>query len=471
MADSMDEALAAGNTTGTLFCIPLMLKDNYDTSNMITTGGNLALAGSQPSLDAPVVTALTRAGAIVLGKVNMHELALEGLSVSSLGGQTLNPYDFSRTPGGSSGGSGAAVSASFSVFGTGTDTVNSLRSPASANSLCSVRPTRGLIARTGIIPISYTQDAVGPIVRTIKDAAIVLTVMASTGCDTADNTTALIPASIRNKDYAISLSTGNLRGLRLGILNGLFNRTTSEETTPVNTNMDFIIARLQSVGVIVIPIDDIIYNTTAMLMSLDVQRFEYREGMDTYLSRPSLRGKHPTTLKDLYATSDFLVIPSQYEFTTAALVSSTANVTYETVQKDIHKLTLTLQKTFSSHNLDAVIYPEQQNLVVKVGSPSQSGRNGILGALTGSPVITLPVGFSPRTDQAPVGVPIGMEILGAPWSEQKLLQIAYQIEMLTKVRRMPLMADEVIEAKCYIEVPMIIPNQSNIPKEYPIGVI
>lgn len=152
-ASQLDQQLLSGNASRSLFCIPILLKDNYDTHDMPTTGGNLALAKSQPSIDAPSVTALRNAGAIILGKANLHELALEGISVSSVGGQTINAYDDTRTPGGSSGGSAAAVAGSFAVFATGTDTVNSLRSPASANSLFSIRPTRGLITRAGVIPI------------------------------------------------------------------------------------------------------------------------------------------------------------------------------------------------------------------------------------------------------------------------------------------------------------------------------
>ena len=470
-ADSLDIALAAGNATGSLFCIPVLFKDNYDTSNMNTTGGNLDLAGSRPTVDAPAVAALRRAGAVILGKTNLHELALEGLSVSLLGGQTINPYDASRTPGGSSGGSGAAVAASFSVIATGTDTVNSLRSPASANSLFSVRPTRGLVTRNGIIPISYTQDAIGPIARTVKDAAIALTVMASTGYDPADNVTALVPASSRAIDYAASVTTGTLSGVRLGVLNGLFNRTASNETTPVNMVMDAMTAKLQSAGAIIIPIDETVYNATAIGNALDVQRFEYREAMDAYLSMPSLGGTHPTTLAQLYNSSNFLVIPSQYSYVTTALISSSSNATYNTVKQGIQNLTLTLQKTFSANNLDAIIYPEQKNLVVKIGAQSQSGRNGILGALTGSPVVTVPAGFSAKTAQAPVGVPIGMEILGRPYTEEKLLQIAYQVEMLAKVRRMPQFAEAVVEAKLYTQVPVITPNRANIPAAYPIGVL
>ncbi|MCJ1371923.1 hypothetical protein MMC20_003143 [Loxospora ochrophaea] len=472
IADSRDDALAAGNATGPLFCVPILLKDNWDTIDMKTTAGNLDLASSQPIEDAPATAALKRAGAIVLGKTNLHELALEGISVSSLGGQTINPYDSTRTPGGSSGGTGAAVASSFSVFGTGTDTVNSLRSPASANSLYSVRPTRGLITRAGIVPISYTQDAIGPIGRTISDLAVALTVLAGIGFDPNDNTTALVPASSRGLDYSASLTSSSLKGIRLGILSGFFNRTASNETIPVNVALDSIIAKLQSAGAVIISVNESIYNATAISDLYDVQRFEYRQEMDAYLQqKSSLGGSDPETLNELYSSGKFLVIPSQYEYVTTSLASSTSNITYNATKSGILNLTLALHETFAKGDLDAVIYPEQKNLVVPIGASSQSGRNGILAALAGFPVTTVPAGFSPMTATAPVGIPIGMEILGRPWTEETLLQIAYQIELLTKTRRMPSFAEQIVESKNYTAVPSVVPNRSNVPKAYPIGVL
>jgi Asp-tRNA(Asn)/Glu-tRNA(Gln) amidotransferase A subunit family amidase len=478
IADSLDEHLVAGNTTGPLFCVPILLKDNYDTADMPTTGGSLALANSQPTVDAPSVTAFKNAGAIILGKANLHELALEGISVSSLGGQTINPYDSTRTAGGSSGGTGAAVASSFCVFGTGTDTVNSLRSPASANSLCSIRPTKGLITRTGILPISTTHDVIGPIAKTIKDVAVALTVMATTGFDAADNETALVPSANRNIDYAASLSGASLKGLRIGVLNGFFNRTNSSEVTPVNDAMDATLARLGAEGVTLVPINETLYNATSIQAAYDVQRYEYRQLMDAYLQHSSLAGDHPKTLSELYSRKavsgsggDFLVLPSQYEYVNTALVSSTSNATYGERQYGIRNLTLALLNTFTSNNLDAIIYPEQKNLVVKIGSASQSGRNGILAALTGTPVVTIPVGFSDPSQDAPIGVPIGMEILGRPFEDQKILGIGYAIEHLLKVRRAPVWAREVLEAKEYDEVPVVTPNTGNIPKAYPLGTL
>ncbi|KAH9826020.1 Amidase [Teratosphaeria destructans] len=478
-ADAADALLAAnnGSAIGRLFCVPTVLKDNYDASFTPTTAGCLALANSTtPNYNAPVVDALKKAGAIILAKVNLHELALEGLSVSSVGGQTINPYDYTRTPGGSSGGTGAAVAASFAVWGTGTDTVNSLRSPASANSLFSVRPTRGLISRAGVIPISYTQDAVGPIGRCVEDVATALTVMASVGYDEQDNATALVPAGVRGTDYTAHLYAGSLQGLRLGLVEGFFNRTPSPENDPVNEAMANVTSKLANTGATIVPITDPYYNATA-IADLDTQRYEYRESMDSYLNRSAMSSTNnasvPKSLQDIYAIppGDFLVIPSQHEYVRTALVSSTSNATYNAIQAGIRNLTLYLQQTFTSNALDAIIYPEQKNLVVPIGSPSQSGRNGILAALTGSPVVTVPVGFSNSTATAPEGVPIGMEILGRSWTEEKLLRIALQIQEIHRVRRTPGWAKEDVELVAHGSVPVVEPERRNIPPAYPVGTL
>ncbi|CAK4032447.1 hypothetical protein D0865_09884 [Lecanosticta acicola] len=478
MADDYDTKLRGNDSShGPLFCVPTLLKDNYDTADMPTTGSNLGLANSRPATDAPAVKVLKDAGAVILGKTNLHELALEGLTVSSLGGQTLNPYDKTRAPGGSSGGTGAAVAASFAVFGTGSDTVNSLRSPASANSLYSVRPTRGLISRDGIMPVSYTQDAVGPITRCVGDLAVALTVMSSIGYDEKDNTTALVPAGIRGTDYTSSLSAYPLTGMRFGLVEGFLNRTPSTENDPVNEVMQHMVSHVRAAGAKVVSITDNMYNSDAIIQKLDTQRFEYRESMDAYLQRKDLGGEHPTTLNELYGSGMFLVIPAQHEYVSTALVSSTSNSTgrqgsYQDVRQGIQNLTHALHETFKKHDLDALIYPEQRNLVVPVGSPSQRGRNGILAALTGSPVVTVPAGYSNPTKEATEGVPIGMEMLGLPWTEGKLLGIAWQMErMLWVERRMPHWAKEKVEVKTYETVPNVRPNTDSIPREYPLGVL
>ena len=171
-AAALDEHFRrTGKFVGPLHGIPVLLKDNVNTKDMPTTGGSLSLAGYTPATDAAITQKLRNAGAIILAKVNLHEFAMWGETISSIQGQTLNPHDLTRTPGGSSGGTGAGVAANFAIAGIGTDTVNSIRSPASANSIVGIRPTLGLVSRAGIIPYSFTQDAAGPLARTVTDAA------------------------------------------------------------------------------------------------------------------------------------------------------------------------------------------------------------------------------------------------------------------------------------------------------------
>src|SRR5262245_40161588 len=230
-----------------LHCIPVILKDNYDTADMPTTGGSVTLAKLVPASDGFVVKRLREAGALILAKANLMELAWSGTSVSSLGGQTRNPYDLTRTPGGSSGGTGAAIAASFGVLGTGSDTGQSIRSPSSANSLVGVRPTRGLVSRAGMIPLSTTQDAAGPITRTVEDAARMLDVMA--GYDPADPPTAFsvghTPAS-----YTSSLTQDALKGARIGLLTDFLGRDPIHE--PVNMVVEAAVAKMSALGATIV---------------------------------------------------------------------------------------------------------------------------------------------------------------------------------------------------------------------------
>src|SRR4030088_1345027 len=238
-ADAVDQDFQRTRKLKPLGCIPIVLKDNFDTADMPTTAGALTLKGARPETDAFAVKRLREAGALILGKANLQEFASGGISVSSLGGQTKNPYDLTRTPGGSSGGTGAALAANFATVGTGSDTVNSLRSPASANSIVSVRPTAGLISRDGVVPVSFTQDAVGPMARTVADAATMLDVM--TGYDPNDPTTAF-GVGHNPTSYTAFLDHQGLRGARIGVLRTLFG--TNPEHAEVNQVIDAAIAAM-----------------------------------------------------------------------------------------------------------------------------------------------------------------------------------------------------------------------------------
>ena len=209
VAETIDRTDADTRRRRPLHCVPIILKDNFDTTDMPTTGGSKTFARSVPPDDAFVVKKFRDAGAIILAKANLTELALTGTTVSSLGGQTRNPYDLTRTAGGSSGGSGAAIAANFAAAGTGSDTGQSIRSPASATGLVGLRPTRGLISRDGIMPFSATQDEIGPMTRTVEDAARMLDVMA--GYDAADPITAFAAGHVP-PTYTSALNRDGLNG-------------------------------------------------------------------------------------------------------------------------------------------------------------------------------------------------------------------------------------------------------------------
>jgi len=208
-----------GKFVGPLHGIPVLLKDNVNTRDMPTTGGSLSLAGYTPATDAAITRKLRNAGTIILAKVNLHEFAIWGETVSSIQGQTRNPYDLTRTPGGSSGGTGAGVAANFAIAGIGTDTVNSIRSPASANNIVGIRPTLGLVSRGGIIPYSFTQDAAGLLARTVNDAAKMLNVLV--GYDPDDPATAWSVGNTE-EDYTKFLKTNGVQGKRIGVLRSFF---------------------------------------------------------------------------------------------------------------------------------------------------------------------------------------------------------------------------------------------------------
>ena len=430
-ADRRDADYARSGPVGPLHCIPLVLKDNYNSADLPTTGGSAALAGAQPKTDAFTVARLRNAGAIILGKSNMHEFALSGTTASSLGGQTLNPYDLSRTPGGSSGGTGAAVAANLAMAGTGSDTVNSIRSPASANALVGIRPTRGLLSRSGIMPVSETQDAAGPIARTVADAARLLEVMA--GYDPDDPSTAW---SIGNTpaSYTPFLEQGSLLGARIGLLKTMVgNRPEHQE---VNGVIAAAVAELQNEGAIIVEVDEPALSATKLIAENDVQKYEFKTLINAYLT--SIPNAPAKSLAEIIASGKF------HKSSLENFLASAQAYEGGIEELDYHLRLLRNARTrdklvslLAQHRLDALIYPLQQRLVVPTSELNQADRNGILASVTGFPAITVPAGFSKPTATAPLGVPIGMDILGRPWSEGRLIQIAHGFEQATHFRKPP----------------------------------
>lgn len=430
-ADRLDAERAGGAPAGPLHCVPLVLKDNYNTADLPTTGGSASLAGMQPRADAFVVARLRKAGAIILGKSNMHEFALSGTTVSSLGGQTLNPYDLTRTPGGSSGGTGAAVAANLALAGTGSDTVNSIRSPASANALVGIRPTRGLLSRAGIMPVSETQDAIGPIARTVADAARLLEVMA--GCDPNDPATA---SSFGNTptSYAQFLKPDGLRGARMGLLRTLLGSGAMHRE--VNGVIAAAMVALKSAGAELIELDLPALDAERINADNDVQKYEFKMRLNAYLA--AISNAPARSLAEVIASGKFHK-PSLEKFLSSA--ESFANGLEEPDYRERlvrnQRTRRALTSIFAEHKLDALVYPLQKRLVVPLTEPNQADRNGILASVTGFPAITVPAGFSQPTATAPLGVPVGMDILGKPWSEGRLIELAYGFEQEVQVRKPP----------------------------------
>src|SRR3984893_10327921 len=275
-ADRLDAAFERKGPVGPLHCVPIVLKDNYNTSDIPTTGGSLSLEGARPAEDAFVVARLRAAGAIVLAKTNMREVALAGTTVSSLGGQTLNPYDLTRTPGGSSGGTGVSVASNLAMAGTGSDTVNSIRSPASANALVGVRPTHGLLSLNGIMPVSSTQAAIGPLARHVVDATAMLQAMAAT--DPADPETAGHP----HPDYLATLDADALKGKRIGVLRVLFG--TKPEHSEVDEVMERAISAMRQAGAVLVDIDAPELGADPLIAQNDVEKYKFKAVMDRYLA-------------------------------------------------------------------------------------------------------------------------------------------------------------------------------------------
>ncbi len=413
---------------GPLHCIPLVLKDNFDTADLPTTGGAVTLAESIPVDDAFVVERLRAAGALVLAKVNLTELARGGTTVSSLGGQTKNPYDLTRTPGGSSGGTGAAIAANFATIGTGSDTGQSIRSPASAQSLVGLRPTRGLVSRDGIIPLSTTQDAAGPITRTVEDAARMLDVIA--GYDPNDPITAFSLGKIQ-KSYVDSLDRDGLDGARIGLLVDFLGTEAVHEE--VNAVTEAAVGQMEALGATTVEIR--IPDLDELTRDLAVSRFEGKIVFDAYLA--SLGSRAPVrTLSEFIRRGTFHGAIRESLEADERVVDGLNDPEYQRRLLRRQSLRQAIMITMADHRLDAILYPHQRRLVAPIGEP-QRERNGVLSNGTGFPAITFPGGFSASTATAPVGVPIGIELLGEEWSEPKLFRLAYAFEQAAEIRKPP----------------------------------
>lgn len=432
-ARELDEELQAGNKRGPLHGVPVVLKDNIDTYDMPTTAGARALEGSIPPDDAFIAAKLREEGAVILGKANLSEWANFHSSFSSsgwsaLGGQTKNPYDITRNPCGSSSGPGAAPSANLAVFGIGTETNGSITCPSSANGLVGIKPTVGLLSRSGIIPISSTQDTPGPMARTVRDAAVALGAM--TGVDDEDSKTAASEGNFHT-DYTQFLNENRLEGKRIGFWTDPLGNHHRVDTLMYET-----VRFLEDQGATIVEIEEISEENVGG-DSFQVLLYEFKDGLNKYFE--SLGEDAPVgSLEELVEVTLADSIEMQYFdhdlLITASEKGSLDSEEYtDALERMIrHTREEGIDRVMDEHNLDAIVGPtggpawktdltNGDNFSVSSSSPA---------ARAGYPNITVPMGYID-------GLPVGISFFGRAWSEPVLLEIAYGFEQATKVRKAP----------------------------------
>ncbi len=435
IADELDAERKAHGPRGPLHGIPVVLKDNIDTGDrMRTTAGSLALEGWNAAHDAYVVGKLRKAGAVILGKTNLSEWANIRSSHSSSGwsargGQVRNPYVLDRSPCGSSSGSGVAVSANLAAAAVGTETDGSVVCPSSVNGIVGIKPTVGLLSRSGIIPISVSQDTAGPMARTVRDAAILLTAM--TGRDPGDSATrrAPVPAS----DYASGLSAEALRGARIGVSRkGHFGYSPEADRV-----IEVAIRVLREQGAVIVdPVE--IDTARTDECELEVLMYEFKDGLNAYLSALGKRGR-VHSLAEVIAFNQqeaarempffgqelFELAQAKGPLTTAAYRRHRANCRRWAGPEGI-------DSALRKHRLDALVAPTGSPAwpIDLVNGDHYTGASSSLAAVAGYPNVTVPAGEAH-------GLPVGISFFGAAWSEQKLIRLAYAYEQATRHRRPP----------------------------------
>ncbi|MEE2637860.1 MAG: amidase family protein [Acidobacteriota bacterium] len=419
-ADRLDTERAAGRLSGPLHGIPVVVKDNYDTADMPTSAGAIGLATSIPADDATQVRRLREAGAIVLGKTNMHELARGITTVSSNTGQTRNPYNPARNPGGSSGGTGAAVAASFAAVGMGSDTCGSIRIPSAHHALVGLRGTRGFASGDGIIPLSTTQDIGGPLARTVEDLA--LTLDATAGFDPADEVTrrseGRIPAT-----FLDALNIERLRGTRVALLEELLGDAGAEE--PVREVIEAAAEELRMAGAEVVEIEDT--DLTALLTDASVIGLEFRSDFDANLAKTP--GAPIRSLAQLVGQGLFHeVVDSGLRRSLEVETLDTDEYRARIAKRDVVRAAV--ETLLDEHDLTALLYPTIRRTARPIGE-RQPGSNCALSAISGLPAITVPAGY------AEDGMPVGLEMIGREFAELDLIGLAYAYEQATSHRRSP----------------------------------
>jgi amidase len=432
IARALDKEWQSSGPRGPMHGIPVILKANIDTADqMYTSAGSLALAEHVPPEDAFVVKRLRDAGAVILGKANLSEWAnfrssRSSSGWSSVGGQTLNPYDTARSPCGSSSGSAVSVAANLTAVSIGTETDGSVVCPAGINGIVGIKPTIGLVSRSGIIPIAHSQDTAGPMGRSVRDAALLLTAM--TGRDPDDPETSKAETHL---DYSSNLTADALDGKRIGVIR-------SWSGAGSNPHVDVIyqdsIDAMQKAGAVII--DDIQIEAAEMYdAEYEVLLYEFRADLNAYLQISAAPVQSLADLIKYNEANAGSVMPvfGQERFLEANDKGPLTDEEYLLALETSKRIARSaINEHIAEHQLDALIAPTNGPswMIDHVNGDSLRIRSSSLAAISGYPSITVPAGFVS-------GLPIGLSFLGNAWNEKQLIEIAYAFEQTTGVRKPP----------------------------------
>jgi len=435
IAEGLDDERADGRVRGPLHGIPVLVKDNIDTADrMRTTAGSLALGDVTPARDAFVVERLREAGAVILGKANLSEWAnfrstRSSSGWSARGGQCRNPYALDRNPCGSSSGSGVAVSANLSAVAVGTETDGSILCPSSVNGIVGIKPTVGLVSRTGVVPVAHTQDTPGPLARTVADAAALLTALA--GRDRRDAATA---DASPERDYAGFIDPDGLRGARIGVarnLAGFHDRT--------DRAFEQALAAMRDAGAELVDPVEVPHATELEDPELQVLLFEFKSDIAAYLASlgPDQPHRSLADLIEFNAEHADLEMPffGQELFEQANEKGPLDDPAYLEALATCRRLSRDegLDVTFATHGVDTLVAPTNGPswTTDHANGDHYVGGNSTPAAVAGCPAISVPMGTA-------FGLPVGISFIGPAWSEPTLIRLASGFEHVTAARRPPM---------------------------------
>lgn len=457
-ADELDKMFfQGGRLAGPMHCVPVLAKDNFDTADMKTTAGSLAMANNQPPDDAFVIGRLRAAGAVIIGKANMDEFAFGFTGSSSVGGKTRNAYLPANSAGGSSSGTGTSIAANLAMVGLGTDTGGSVRVPSAVEGLYGIRPTLRLVSQDGIVPLAHGQDTAGPLCRAVQDCAVLLDAMvgydaAKTSGQRTDkawdaplvaSAAAYATMTSQPASYTASLQANGLRGARIGVVRGMFPTRTTANAAFLDT-LQAALDAMVAAGATVEDVD-ISDRSTVLTSYASLSAYEFRDDLTAYLgSWSSAADGHLRTTEEI-ATALTTLEPTRAANFRSYVTSGTnkeANTIYQNNLKPrdayvLPRVTAALENrdfatgTARGAAYDVLMYPVLQGFN---GTSVNSGSNNRLSPFTGFPAMAFPAGFVKATSTSASAEPVALEMIGRPFAEPTLLRLGYGWQSVTTPR-------------------------------------